>query len=196
METVFVAVIKPSSVASIKSIRTFKSKQFEILISDTSSSETLQPQDSCRNLASDNLNKRTLPSLTVPQGLSRPKVRQAIINNLYQITSSSNISNGIKTKKVVHVKSKDIQIQGKSINIALYVAPITERYNHFQHENSSWKFCVLSDIETELTRNPNMFVDEMPSVIDTLDRWLKRQLSKPHAVQTLFKLSGPFKKQK
>ena len=189
METVFVAVIKPSSVGSIKSIRTFKSKQFEILISDTSPTEILQPQNSCKNLVSDNLTRRTLPSLTVSQGLSRPKVRQAIINNLYQITSSSNISNGIKTKKVVHAKSKDIQIQGKSVNIALYVAPITERYNHFQHENSSWKFCVLSDLETELTRNPNMFVDEMPSVIDTLDRWLKRQLSKPHAVQTLFKLS-------
>nr|XP_039252037.1 krev interaction trapped protein 1-like [Styela clava] len=181
-DNVFIALLRPVTIAKPSS-KTFKSKDYEIFM--ISSQE-----------ASDKESKRwTMPCLFIPVTHSKPQHIQRVIDHSFKVTKEASLTNtGVKVRRVIKAKKQKIQLKGSTQEITLFVVPTSAKHDPIPDmENPSLRpdgFRCLHETQREIHDHPQRYQDSTRQILEALDRWLKRQQSRPMALQALFRPSA------
>ncbi|XP_076823158.1 krev interaction trapped protein 1-like isoform X2 [Clavelina lepadiformis] len=178
----FVCVIRPLFSSSSKSKeKNFKPKDCEVLL------QTRHHSTDQNNL-DESLEKKTcIKSLPFTRSADKSqKVKSVVADHLFKITHSSDPPvPGLKVKRVIHAKKQKLQVGGALEDVSIYVVPTLAKLDHLT-AHGKFSFYLLSAAISE-TYAASDYADGTQQILEALDRWLKKQLSRPHAVQGIFR---------
>ncbi|XP_078493622.1 krev interaction trapped protein 1-like [Ciona intestinalis] len=180
----YIAIVRPAqSITPKHSIKSLKStKDVELFIQEAPSIGT-----------NDSDERKRLPS--VGPRLSYHASKQAIIDHVFQVTKSASPSNtGIKAKRVIHAKDLKLQVNGTPENVTLYVVPTLIRgpttpypFQASSEPNAPCGFHTLHQVTHEVNGQGDKYNEDVKPLVDALERWMKRQMSRPTSLQALFR---------
>uniref|UniRef100_A0A8C1D4L7 KRIT1 ankyrin repeat containing n=1 Tax=Cyprinus carpio carpio TaxID=630221 RepID=A0A8C1D4L7_CYPCA len=172
LEEVFVAVIRPKNTASLNS-KEYRAKAFEILLIEV----PLEGKEKKR--------KKVLLGTKIQTDSDRTK---SILEYVDATTKPISNNQGIIGKRVVHMRTFQLDGDSKEKEASLFIVPINVKDNSKSvHHPGSPSFYCLQDIMRVCSETSAHFSSTTSKMLLALDKWLAEQHTVPHAIPALFR---------